>query len=121
MNRQTYKNPVQKRRNGMEKLQLSLKSLICISLLTAFLGCAATPKGPSAGQSVDDSLITTKVESALFYERSLRNAQINVRTKQGVVRLTGVVVEAPNVERATKIASGIPGVVGVENVLAVKE
>ena len=41
----------------MEKLNRILKVIVCFALLTAFMGCAATPKHESTGQYVDDTAI----------------------------------------------------------------
>src|SRR3990172_11597649 len=52
--------------------------LICITLVTAFLGCASTPTRESSGQYVDDSAITTREKAAIFDDPSLKVLQINV-------------------------------------------
>lgn len=104
----------------MKRLQCFMKSLVLISLLTLFPGCAAT-QGPSTGAGADDSVITRNVSAALFQEPSLRTAQINVKTRSGVVKLTGVVEKALHVETAKQVAGSVPGVVEVQAELAVKE
>ena len=103
----------------MKRLQSLAKSLVFLSLLTLFLVCASSPKNLFAGQKGEDCLITTKVETAFFSERTLRTSFINVSTKGGVVWLTGAVEKAPNVHTAKKIAGDIPGVVKVESMLSV--
>ena len=62
----------------MLKLHRIMKFLACFVLITAFLGCAATPKRESTGQYIDDSAITTKVKAAIFDESTLKTLQINV-------------------------------------------
>lgn len=104
----------------MEKARCALKTLVLISLLALFLGCAATP-GPSAGTGADDAGITRNVSAALFQEPSLRTAQINVKSKNGVVKLTGVVEKALHVETARQVAAAVPGVVEVKTELSVKD
>jgi osmotically-inducible protein OsmY len=69
----------------MSKLQRLLKILVCIGLLTAFMGCAATQKKESTGQYIDNSIITTKVKAAIFDEPTLKTLQINVETFKGEV------------------------------------
>ena len=97
-----------------------VKFLVCIGLIVAFLGCAATQKHESTGQYVDDSVITTKVKAAIFDEPTLKSLQINVKTYQGVVQLSGFVDSDLNVKKAGEIAEGVEGVKSVKNDLIVK-
>jgi osmotically-inducible protein OsmY len=104
----------------MVKLQRSLHLLVCIVLLTTFLGCAATQKHESTGQYVDDSVITTKVKAAIFSETTLKTLQISVKTFNGVVQLSGFVDSAQNVKKAGDVAGSVEGVKEVKNSLIVK-
>lgn len=105
----------------MAKLQRFMKILICAGLLSAFLGCAtSSEKGETAGQYVDDSVITTKVKAAIFDEMALRTFQINVKTYQGIVQLSGFVDSAAHAQRAGELARGVAGVKEVKNDLIVK-
>lgn len=97
-----------------------VKFLVCIGLITLFLGCAATQHRQSTGQYVDDSVITTKVKAAIFDEPTLKSLQINVKTYQGVVQLSGFVDADHSVKKAGEIATGIEGVKSVKNDLIVK-
>ncbi len=94
--------------------------LVCIGLITALLGCAATQKHESTGQYVDDSVITTKVKAAIFDEPTLKSLQINVKTFKGVVQLSGFVDSDQSVKKAGEVAYSIEGVKSVENDLIVK-
>ena len=104
----------------MLKLHRMLQILICIGLLTAFLGCATTQKQESTGQYVDDSVITTKVKTAIFNEATLKTLQINVKTYKGVVQLSGFVDSAKSVSKAGEVAGRVEGVKSVDNSLMVK-
>ncbi|MGD0821519.1 MAG: BON domain-containing protein [Desulfomonilia bacterium] len=104
----------------MIKRDRILKFMVCIGLITAFLGCAATQKQESTGQYVDDSVITTKVKAAIFNEPTLKSLEINVKTYQGVVQLSGFVDSDQSVKKAGEIAEGIEGVKSVKNDLIVK-
>jgi osmotically-inducible protein OsmY len=97
-----------------------LIGLLCIGLMSAFMGCAATQKQESTGQYVDDSAITTKVKTAIFNEESLKTLQINVKTFKGVVQLSGFVDSAQSVKKAGEVAGSVSGVVSVKNDLIVK-
>lgn len=77
--------------------------------------CAATPKQESTGEYLDDSLITTKVKTAIFNEPSLKVAQINVETYKGVVQLSGFVDSAADAAKATELARTVKGVAQVKN------
>ena len=104
----------------MVKVQRILQLLVCIGVITAFLGCAATQKHESTGQYVDDTVITTKVKTAIFNEETLKMLQINVKSYQGVVQLSGFVDSAKSVSKAGEVARRIEGVKEVKNDLVVK-
>ncbi|GFO57246.1 transporter [Geomonas sp. Red276] len=104
----------------MGKLQRMLKLLVCIGLVTSFLGCASTSKKESTGQYFDDSTITTKVKAAILGEPSLKVFQINVKTYKGVVQLSGFVDSQGAAQRAGEIAGRVAGVSEVKNDLTVK-
>lgn len=104
----------------MGKFHRILKILICAGLITRSLGCAATQKHESTGQYIDDSVITTKVKSAIFEEATLKTLQINVETFKGVVQISGFVDSAQSVTKAGEVAGSIKGVNSVKNDLIVK-
>ena len=104
----------------MAKLYRIVQLMVCVGLVTVFMGCAATQKHESAGQYVDDSVITTKVKAALFNEETLKSLQINVKTLRAVVLLSGFVDSEQNVTKAGEIAKRIEGVESVKNSLVVK-
>lgn len=104
----------------MLKLNRIVKLLVCFILITAFVGCASTQKRQSAGEYVDDSVITTKVKTAIFNEPTLKTTQINVKTYNGVVQLSGFVDTPASVTRAGEVAERIEGVMAVKNDLIVK-
>lgn len=74
----------------------------------------------SAGQYVDDSLITTKVSAILLKEMSLESAEINVKTLGGVVQLSGFVSSEANIQKAIEITSKVKDVVSVKNDMRLK-
>ena len=104
----------------MVKLRRILQLLICIGVISTFLGCAATHKQESAGQYLDDSVITTKVKAAIFDEPSLKTLQINVKTFKGIVQLSGFVDSAQSATKAGEVAGRIEGVKEVKNSLIVR-
>ena len=104
----------------MAKLYHILISMVSIGLLTTFLGCASTQMQESPDKYIDDSVITTKVKAEIFNEVSLKSFQINVKTYNGVVQLSGFVDSAQSVTKAGKIAGRVEGVKKVENDLILK-
>ena len=104
----------------MGKFNRILQLVVCAAMLSASVGCAATPKHESTGQYVDDSVITTRVKTAIFKEDSLKTLQINVKTYKAVVQLSGFVDSAQNVAKAADVAKRVEGVASVENALLVK-
>jgi len=108
----------------MAKLTLTTVAAagLALSGLT-FVGChpAPAPKAQeSAGEYIDDSVITTKVKAAIVDEPSLKSSQISVKTYQNVVQLSGFVDSSGNVKRAGQLASAVHGVHTVKNDLIVK-
>jgi osmotically-inducible protein OsmY len=104
----------------MVKRNRILSFLVCITLVTAFLGCASTPTRESSGQYVDDSVITTKVKAAIVDDPSLKVFQINVKTFKGEVQLSGFVDSAQSVKKAGEVARSVTNVKSVKNDLIVK-
>ena len=94
--------------------------MVCIALVTAFLGCASTPTRESSGQYVDDSVITSKVKAAILDDSSLKVFQISVETFKGVVQLSGFVDSAKTATYAGVVAGRVAGVKSVKNSLVVK-
>ena len=104
----------------MVKRHRMLSFLVCIALVTAFLGCASTPTREGTGEYVDDSAITTKVKAAILNEPTLKVFQINVETFKAEVQLSGFVDSAAAKQKAGEVARGVGGVKSVRNNLVVK-
>lgn len=104
----------------MEKLYRFMQIIFCVALVSSFIGCAATQKHESTGEYVDDSVITTKVKTAIFQEDTLKTLQINVKTYKSVVQLSGFVNSKQSVIKAEEVAKNVTGVISVENGLLIK-
>jgi len=74
----------------------------------------------SAGEYIDDSLLTAKVKTALIENSETKAHQINVETDHGVVQLSGFVDNAAAKAAATSVAKSVTGVKDVKNELSVK-
>jgi osmotically-inducible protein OsmY len=99
-------------------LLLALAGVLAIGGLSG--GCAATRTHDSTGQYVDDTVITTKVKSALLGDKAVKSFEIKVETVKGVVQLSGFVDTADQKSAAASDASAVRGVTDVENNLIIK-
>jgi osmotically-inducible protein OsmY len=104
----------------MLKFQRILQLLVCLVVIAAFTGCASTETKSGTGEYIDDTVITTKVKSAIFAEPDLKSMQINVETFKGVVQLSGFVDSSQSVNKAARVARGVNGVLSVKNDLIVR-
>jgi osmotically-inducible protein OsmY len=91
-----------------------------IALMLTALGCASTSKQSSTGEYIDDSVITTKVKTAIFNEPSLKVTQITVETYKSVVQLSGFVDSAASMDKAVAVARSVEGVASVKNDMRLK-
>lgn len=83
-------------------------------------GCANTPGQESAGQYIDNSVLTAQVKKELLADPSVKSLPITVTSYKGRVMLSGFVDSNAQKERAVRIASAVSGVEQVEDKLSVK-
>ena len=102
------------------RLSNRFATFILVILLASLLGCAATPTKEGTGEYFDDTVITTKMKTAIFNEPSLKSAEINVETFKGVVQLSGFVSSRADINKAVEVARGVKGVTSVKNDMRVK-
>lgn len=100
---------------------------------TALAGCATgdersetAGRQPAAGQQtagevVDDSVVTAKVKAKLVDDPVTKAYQIEVETFKGTVQLSGFVDSAEAVSRAAQLAKDVGGVKSVKNSLQVRK
>ena len=99
---------------------------------TAIAGCASTSDEESeaasqnserqtAGEVVDDGVVTAKVKAKLVDDPVTKAYQINVETFKGTVQLSGFVDSAEARSRAAQLAGAVGGVKDVENSLEVRK
>jgi hyperosmotically inducible periplasmic protein len=91
-------------------------ALLMLTLATA---CSATRTQKSAGEVIDDSVLTGKVKVALINDPITKAGQISVETFRGVVQLGGFVDTAGQKGQATTVARSVTGVKEVRNDLRV--
>ena len=84
------------------------------------VGCSSNPTAKTAGEYVDDAVITTKVKAAFAADPTVKATEINVETFKGDVQLSGFVAQPGDAQRAVEVARGIKGVTSVKNDIRVK-
>jgi osmotically-inducible protein OsmY len=104
----------------MKKRNIVVHCLVLLMLIATFAACASTPERESAGEYVDDSVITTKVKSLLAADDFLKSFKISVETFKGSVQLSGFVNSQQAVDKASEITRSVKGVTSVKNDLIVK-
>ena len=97
-----------------------ISRLSLMLVLAAVVGCAATSKQEGTGEYVDDTVITTKVKTAVLKEPTLKSAEINVETFKGVVQLSGFVRSQTGIDKAVQVARAVAGVKSVKNDMRIK-
>ena len=102
------------------KYSKDLRMVACLFFVLLIVGCAGGPQSESFGEHIDDSVITTKVKSALLSDPEVSGMDINVTTFKGRVQLNGLVNGAQQIEQAAQLARQVGGVRAVENNLSIK-
>lgn len=114
-----------------------MKLISSIRLSSLAIACAASAlmsgcdnRGPGVGASgpsttvgteIDDSVVTTRVKSALLADHNTKSLDIKVETRKGQVQLSGFVDSKERLDKAIDLVRRVEGVKGVENAMTVKE
>jgi hypothetical protein len=109
-----------RRSTRYEKRNILIGYLVMLMLVATFAVCASASEKESAGDFVDDSVITTKVKALLAEDDFLKSFKISVETRKGIVQLSGFVDSQDAVNKAGQIAMSVKGVKSVKNSLIVK-
>src|SRR5471032_2925621 len=96
-----------------------LRTAVAALTIMAFSACAATRTQQSAGEHIDDTVVTAKVKAALIDEPATKARQIEVNTFRGTVQLSGFVDSAEEKAAASRVAHSVNGVQNIRNNLAV--
>ncbi len=94
------------------RIKTTLLSMIIV------LGIATLPGAAQAHLS--DAMIKTRVQHQLMDQKVLREDNVQVMVEEGVVRLTGIVSNIAEKQRAEKAALGVDEVARVQNDLTVE-
>lgn len=95
-----------------------LSSLLVVAAL-ALTGCS-NMQNKSAGEVVDDAVLTAKVKASLYNDPNVKGSEIQVETYKGEVQLSGFVADPADAQKAVQIARGVQGVNAVKNDIRVK-
>ena len=104
----------------MKQLGKFLSTFFLAVMLVVTVGCASTSKQEGTGEYVDDTVITTKVKTAILNEPALKSMEINVETFKGVVQLSGFVSSQTAINKAIDLTRHVPGVKSVKNDMRIK-
>jgi len=94
-----------------------LKALALVGLLAAPVAACS---GETAGEYVDDSVISNTVRAKLLDDKDLNIFQIDVTTLEGEVQVSGFVDSQADKDRAGVVAAAVEGVQEVHNNLVVR-
>ena len=97
-----------------------LLTVLMVFGLALFSGCASI-KGETTGEYIDDSTITTKVNSTIIKDPDAHYFKIDVTTTQGDVVLTGFVNSRDTEARLVGKIKEIKGVKSVKSLLKMEE
>lgn len=75
----------------------------------------------TVGSNVDDTVVTSRVKTALMADKSVNGSDIRVETRKGVVMLSGFVANKSQISNAEKLAAMQEGAQSVRNELSVKK
>lgn len=107
----------------MEMKMPATLSAVAVAVTLGMGFCAGTAQahaGPTAdhsataGETVSDAWITTKVKSELATTKGVKSMDVTVRTTNGVVTLTGVLATKTDVRKAIAAAKSVKGVKDVD-------
>ena len=96
---------------------LSLIATACSKPTDVTVGSAPST---TIGTEIDDSVLTTRIKSALLSDPDIKSLDFKIETRKGKVQLSGFVDNQAQIDRAAEIARKEPGVTAIENNLVLK-
>ena len=88
----------------MKRRSTAAALLAALMASAVVAGCSSAPTQQSAGEAVDDGVVTAKVKAALVADPVTKAHQINVETFKGTVQLSGFVESDEARSRALQLA-----------------
>jgi len=97
----------------------TVRVVVALLLVVAFLPGCRSMTGRSAGRYIDDKTISAGVKAKLVRDKTTNLTRVGVTTVNGVVHLDGAVESVNDKTRAEQIARTVDGVTSVVNNLQV--
>lgn len=108
---------------GLRVLSTALAGVMTIFIMgcNKLVDTTGTPApSTTVGTVIDDSVITTKVKTALLDNTEVKSFGLKVETRKGEVQLSGFVDNKVQLERAIAVTSAVEGVKSVLNNVSLK-
>ncbi len=103
------------------KRLITRSALSAAALSAALAGAGVASGNESTTQNVEDTTITTQIETELLSGEGIWSSDIiRVETVQGMVHLRGYATTERDRRRAGQIAESVAGVKGVENDIRIR-
>ena len=99
---------------------MSAKVMLACVLTFGMAGCNVIRGQSTAGEYVDDTVITTQIKAELLESKKVDGWDVNVDVLQGKVTLIGWASNSAERNKAAEIARGVKGVKSVDNRLKLK-
>lgn len=93
---------------------------VAVAAETAPAPAANIDRKESAGEYVDDAVISSKIKAAIVKDSTLKATKVNVETYKGMVQLSGVSKSRADINQAVRLAQKVKGVKFVKNDMIVK-
>jgi osmotically-inducible protein OsmY len=105
----------------MKRRSTAAALLAALMASAVVAGCSSAPTQQSAGEAVDDGVVTAKVKAALVADPVTKAHQITVETFKGTVQLSGFVESNEARSRALQLARDVDGVRKVKDAMEVRK
>jgi osmotically-inducible protein OsmY len=98
--------------------QVQIRGMYCVALIAAVITFLVTSAPVHASKM--DSRIESSAKKSYVFKTYLKNDDIKIESRDGVVSLTGTVSEESHKSLAQETVADLPGVKSVDNRLEVK-
>ena len=117
-------NTLRKPRIANVAMASALAGILAVSLAAcgnAEQPAVAEPQASTVGNVIDDTVLTTRVKSALMANPQVNSYDFKVETRKGEVMLSGFVNSQAELNLATAIVQAVDGVKSIQNNVALKD
>lgn len=106
----------------------ALNTVFAVMMTVFVAGCnkpseanGAPASSTTVGVEIDDSVVTTRVKSALLADPDVKSFDFKVETRKGEVQLSGFVDNQAQLDRATDVTRAVAGVKSILNNVNLKD